>query len=322
MTFDPVPWAIGGGAVSPIESARLLAHLASNGGAGVVGPSDLKVKPLSPAAGGVAVGKGAGAALNRFAGVDGGQQSYLLRNPGDHGPVTINPTPSGSGRSDLVAVIIEDPQYAGQPAPASVANGPYVRVRVYEGVAANVTTLEQVAPGQAGLALARVDIPANTGTITAAMIKNLRELLTARSEPFLAVVNPTATANMPTAAYGDWIGGVVGTQVPIPRWANRVTLSGTVSGAKFNAPGAGGAVRVRLGADIFTEPVAFDLATAIQADRVQALMAGQSGLVVPASIRGTTQSMWFQGWKTSGSAITSDVWVMARLEAIFYEAPE
>lgn len=318
MTFDPVPWAIGGGAVTPVETGRLLAFLASGARTGVIAAGDLKVRALSPAGAGVVVGKGAGAALNRFAGADGGQQSYLVRNPADHGPVALSATPSGAARSDLIAVIIRDPQYAGQAAPASVANGPYVHVVVYQGVASNVTTLEQVAPGQAGIALARVDIPQNTGTITDAMIKDLRGLLTSRSEPFLTVVNPTATINMPTTSYGNWVGGV---QVQIPPWANRVTLSGIVAGAQFDAPGSRGAVLMALGT-IVTQPAAFDLSVASGFDRADALMAGQSGLVIPAAMRGTSQALWFRGQKTMMSNLKADTWVMARLEAVFSEAPE
>lgn len=317
MTFDPVPWAVRNAAVSA-ETGRLLAHLAAGGRPGVLGAADLKVRALAPNSGGVVIGKGAGAALNRFAGADGGQQSYLVRNPGDHGPIPITATPAGAARSDLIAVVIEDPFYAGQPAPVDVLNGPYVHVRVYEGVPAATTTLEEVDPGQAGLALARIDIPAGTATITDAMVKNLRGLLTARSQSFLQVTNPSGVNNMPTGGYADWTAPVL---VDVPPWANRVTLAAAVAGAYYSAPSAAGGILVRLGT-LLTQGVAFDVATSAGTDRIQTLMAGESGVVIPAGMRGTRQQLAVRAWKTAGSNVVADHNVAVRLEAVFSEAPE
>ena len=46
MSFDSVPWFVGGGALHSPEVARLLAHAATSGAAGVVTPADLAVSAL------------------------------------------------------------------------------------------------------------------------------------------------------------------------------------------------------------------------------------------------------------------------------------
>ena len=320
MTFDPVPWAIGGGAVMDVEVLRLLAHLASEGREGIVGIGDLKVRANAPTNGTVIVGKGAAAALNRFVAADGGQQSYLLRNPADQAGVAINPTAPGVGRTDLVAVIVEDPQYAGQPAPASVADGPYVRVKVYEGVPAGTTSLTQVDPGQVGLALARVAIPANTSAITDAMITSLRTMLSFRVEPFVVSLNTAGHIAMPGPGLANWIGNV---DCLVPSWANRLSLKAAVSGAVALGGSAGAQMRAVLtGASgtIATEAIA---GTISASGRFPTTIVGVSGLVIPAAMRGQSLKLWVQGAQTGGTgAAEADSYTAAHFDLLFSQAPE
>lgn len=222
MSWDSVPWFVGGGAQHSPEVARLLAYAATGGAEGVVAPTDLKVTALDVPAGAVRVLPGAGMVLNRAAG--GGQQTYAARLPvADE--VEIAATGSASGRSDLIVAQIEDPFMPGEPwqAPADPAVGPYVFTRVIPNVPAGTTRLQD-APGFEGrsaLTLARVDLPPSTGTVTAAMITDLRGLVAPRTKRVLVnAAMPASAANLTSGTFVDWPTG--GITVDVPSWAQKV----------------------------------------------------------------------------------------------------
>lgn len=181
MAWDSVPWFIGGGAQHSPEVARLLAYAATSGAEGIIEPGDLKVSALSVPGGAVNIAPGAALIRNRATGGD--QQTYIGRNPVQDS-VQIAAT-SGSKRSDLIVAQIEDPFMAGEPwqDPADPAVGPYVFTRVIPNVPAGTTSLQGIPEysGRSAVVLARVDLPASTGTVTAAHIVDLRKLALPRS---------------------------------------------------------------------------------------------------------------------------------------------
>jgi len=312
---DGVPWAVGGGAEIQVEALRLLSYVAIGGQEGVLGGTDFKVKSSDPDGPGVVVSKGAAGTLNYGAGADGGQQAYLARQAADSDPIAIAPTGSGGGRTDLVALVIEDPQYAGQPAPASVKNGPYAKLVVYQGVAANVWKLSHVDPGQTGIALARIAIPAVTATITDAMITDLRVPMSARTSPFAQVINTPTGRAMPQGVYGDWL---FGPTVRIPPWANRVAMSATVSAATAAPDVSSGGLSLVLGS-MATPTVAFSLPGA-GVYSASALQVGAT-LVVPPAMRGTDQQFVVVGNQQTGSVpVSTDGYTSVRFDAFFSEA--
>jgi hypothetical protein len=225
MSWDSVPWFVGGGAEHSPEVARLLAYAALGAAEGVVTPGDLKVVPLAVPGGAVTVSSGAALILNRAAG--GAAQTYVARNP-TADTVAIAPTGSAAGRSDLIVAQIEDPYMAGEPwqAPADPKVGPYVFTRVIPNVPAGTTRLQDV-PGYAGrsaVTLARVDLPASTGTVTAGLVTDLRALARPRSER--QVVKGTLATNTTTLSTGSWqafpsnpIPGIV-----VPSWATHAVV--------------------------------------------------------------------------------------------------
>jgi len=172
MTWDGVPWVIGGGAEHSPEVARLAIYAAMGGAEGVVGVDDCKVVPLNVPGAGFRVLAGGVVIANKAAG--GGQQTYVARNPDDD-TVMFTPTGSGGGRTDLVAVVVEDPEYAGQPTPTDLAHGPYVRTKLYTNVSPTVTKLADVDPTQTGYALAKYTLGVSDGTLQAADITDLRK---------------------------------------------------------------------------------------------------------------------------------------------------
>jgi hypothetical protein len=332
ITWQGVPWAVSG-ANHPVEVGRLLAHIATDGAEGVVGPGDCQVRALAVPGAGFRVMPGAIAAQNKFPG--GGHQAYLMRNP-DEDVVTITPTGSGGGRTDLVAAIVEDPQYPGQPAPASVTAGPYVRTRVYTNVDAGVKTMTAaqamaaVAPTQTGVALAAYTLGTSDGTLDQADIVDLRAKLQSQTRVYtrmLNVPNGTAWENLTTAAFSTFPNSAA-FDVPVPSWATKVGLELHASGIEVFDGSTGtagdwnGQSRVTLGtiATASSEvrpPTSRGPGTS---DTFSWLCAGE--VPVPKAMRGTTQRLRSEALRggSVGGMVVRATWgttVVAR--AIFSE---
>lgn len=223
--WDSVPWFVGGGAEHSPEVARLLAYAALGGAEGVVSPGDLKVVPLDVPGTQVRVSDGAALILNRATGGD--QQTYVARNP-DYDTVDIASTGSSGGRSDLIVVRIEDPNMAGEPwqQPADPTVGPYVFTRVIPNVPNTTTRLQDVAgyEGDSAYTLARIDIPASTGTITSGMIVDLRHLARPRSQRAVySVANPKADLIALSSAW-QALPSVPVTGIQVPTWATHAVI--------------------------------------------------------------------------------------------------
>lgn len=173
MTWDNSPWAIEGGQ-SSADVGRLVAWHATNGFVGVARPTDLRVRAKDVPGGAVLLGPGACTvpvkALGKFL------QSYVGVNPADD-ELAVPSTGSSGGRSDLIVARVENP-ITGEP--WQIADGvdpitaQYIFSRRYPGVPAGTSHVNQVDPSASAITLARIDIPANTGTITQAMITDLR----------------------------------------------------------------------------------------------------------------------------------------------------
>lgn len=259
MSWDSVPWFVGGGAQHSPEVARLVPYAATGGAEGIVNVGDLKVQALAVPGTSVRVLPGAALILARSVGGD--SQTYLARNPTED-VVAISSTGSGSGRSDLIVAQIEDPFMAGEPwqDPTDPTVGPYVYTRVIPNVPAGTTRLQNV-PGYSGrtaVTLARVDIPASTATITAAMIKDLRKVARPRRERAMQVFFPQGVwrsgtaAEMSRSGYATWpITLAQRPYVDVPTWATRVDIichmSGIIYARGSTSTDTAAGVRTRLG---------------------------------------------------------------------------
>lgn len=231
-------WFIGGGAEHTQESARRLTYATTGGSEGVCGVSDLQVLPLETPGQGVRVVTGS--ALIRSNYVGGETQTYM-------GTVYVQeevPTsPSSStpgGRSDLVVMRVEDPFAAGspwpEPAPEDIATAQYIYIRVISGVPAGTTSLQSV-PGHendTAVALARIDFPPSTGTVTSGMIKDLRKVAQPRrADAYIARKVPTGSSGTANNVIGQWQvfpPNLTGGQVVVPEWATWVELQAEWSG--------------------------------------------------------------------------------------------
>lgn len=323
MTLEGVPWMVGSGAQHSAEVGRLLAYAAVGGAEGVVGPGDFKVTASDTPDGNVNIAAGGLAVLNAFP--DGGQQAYLLRNSDT---ITQAMTPQGAGgtRYDLVCILVEDPQYAGQPNPPDVADGPYVRVAVYEDVSSTTKALSEVDPGQSGYALARVAFSASDGTVTNAEITDLRQLVQPRRKEVTRIISPVGTTALPGSLGTTPVGA--SWNIDVPEWATRVILEGLWASVQMvdTSSGAGNALggcRVQLGT-LNTQTTLWQADANASNKPVTQVMAAAEDLAVPDAMRGSTQSLTAQMSKTGGSGMTAQCtqYTTATVKATFYEDVE
>lgn len=244
MTFEGVPWMVDE-ADHTAEVGRLLAYAATGGGEGVIGPADCKVVASAIPDNKVLIDSGGLAILNRFPG--GGQQTYVARNVGAT-EVALDPQGSAGVRYDLVAVVVEDPEYPGQPAPATIEDGPYVRAKVYKDVGPTASTLQEVDPDQSGYVLARVKFDASDGTINPVDITDLRELAQPRTKREILIANISGESNIVSPTFIQWSNGL--RVVSIPAWATRLKVMIHVTGAIHSDPDVQGFMRIRVSDDV------------------------------------------------------------------------
>ncbi|MEU8540914.1 hypothetical protein AB0C52_13155 [Streptomyces sp. NPDC048717] len=286
--WDTVPWFTEGGAEHSSQVARLLAFAAFGGSEGVVGASDLQVRALSSPAAAVSVRSGACAVLNRAAG--GGYQAYAARLPsGDQVAVAAT---GASKRSDLVVARIENPfapgESWGHPADAKV--GPYVFTRVISGVPSTTTSVRQVRPGDSAITLARIDIPANTSSITQSMIKDMRDMVSPRSRRRLYTSSPGSDQNWAGNSKGQWVQWPAAARwtVEVPPWATKARIMLTLAGVQVMRGGVWGASAWKLGS-IQGQSVNLDTGKSDGSERLHLISADT--ITVPAAMRGTVQTL-------------------------------
>lgn len=219
--LDPVPWFIGEpGAQHSAEVARLLAYAATGGAEGVVASGDARVRPLVVPGGGVRVDPGAVVVRSPLQ----SQQAYIQRVASET-VVDIAAAGSSGARTDLIAVVIRDSsQPGGGDPPDDVAHGPYATLEVVSGVPSGTTRLQDVSGWQnsTGYALARVTLPANTGTVQSSHITDLRQLVSARKDRRMLLeytTQPLTTINQ--SAFQDFPRAF---NVDVPAWAQKAVV--------------------------------------------------------------------------------------------------
>jgi hypothetical protein len=298
MAGEGVPWMING-ARHPGEVGRRMAWAATKGERGVIQPTDCKVRALVTPGAFVVVNPGGIAIRNTYPGGSG--QSYLI-----HIGTTINvpiAATGGSARTDYVIARISDPQYAGA-IPADPENGPYWWIETVPSITGLTYPFEL---------LASVTIPANTATITGAMITDRRRIAMARTDftdldhPVVAADAQTLTATSdypaggttwPLSAERDW------QTVDIPDWAVYAKIRLDWSGVKSPPGNAWGWVWVQLAPTVNpdnrkTQGTFYDTTGNTTTARIH-LMAADT-IYIPPALRGTAQKIYPRGNVNSGS---------------------
>lgn len=310
MAFSGV-WMVDGFRVSG-TLGRLQLQSATRKGNGIVEAGDLRLKAGDSVSGGAAspvvnIGDGACVARGRERLWQG---SYYGYNIGDI-PITVSPT-AGTGRSDLVYARVEDPTISSSPWDHT---GPDDNVwyPVYKTGVANTT--KTVPAGETGIPIARIDIPANTVNITQAMIKDLRQMVDARTKtvvlPLQGVWPGTTGSNIDE--YTDFVGGkTVWSPWPhdatfttdCPDWATSVKVIyawGQVQFIRGKTTGtnqeADGNVRVAIG-NTATDPMRY-MSRAGSPDYNRMSIVGADEIDLPKALRGTTITVEMQGKATA-----------------------
>lgn len=169
MALVNVPWATGNGALNSVELARADSYIGSKGETGVCSPDHMQVSALPTPGSAVRVSRGVVVMENRYPNVFG--QSYVAMET-DSTDVPIPATGSTGGATRYVIVRVDDPTQGGQQ-PADPATGPYNRYAV-------VSNINGLSYPHA--VLARINQPANTATITAGMITDMRAIAMPREK--------------------------------------------------------------------------------------------------------------------------------------------
>lgn len=327
MTLQLDSWAVGGAGSSP-QIARLMLTSATRSGNGIVEPSDLEVQELAVPGTSVRVTAGAAVMLGQEAVFQG---SYYAHNVGEE-EVPIAATDGGGGRSDLLILRAEDPNIDGTPWTHDPATDNIYYFRVIEGVAPDAT---EVPAGTTGVALARIDIPTSTATITQDMITDVRTMLQPRSEYVIRTqqgISPIDYAgNIKTPSWENWPD--LTWTVDVPEWATQVQVDATWANvgvfpddyAGSGATDARGEVRVTLisgGTEIVTQAGAYNFNELSPSNGYRANIGVLDDIVIPSALRGTTCEIRMQvSGNDVGGRLRADSYMHAGVRLMFNEIP-
>lgn len=327
MGYDPVPWMVGGGAEHSPEVGRLVAYAASGGVEGCVGSTDLKVTALGTPGLSVSVARGSLMVPNRF--TSNTQESYVVRMATPE-TVAIAATGAGVTRTDLIATIITDPFVAGSthPTPPNAKVGPYVKTIVVPNVSTSVKRLQDVAAyaTATGFALARVTLPPSTTGVTNAMITDLRSMAQTATSRIMRAVTSTGSVEganagpIPLNSYGPFPTQATW-PISIPTWATHAVVRGDINAFRVIEGWVQGRVRAMFVGQVVRES-SFDLTTAVP-DSYRSSVGFASEITIASQYRGTTQTLSFEGMRSSGTGrIVADLYTQSLLDITFEQRTE
>lgn len=306
MTFANAPWAIDGALLSSSLARRSL-YASTSGEDGIVSVNALQVIPLSTPGVGVRITPGTAIITNGYQGVlSARNETYTVSNPGEHViPSEEMPASNPSAKSYILAIVIGDPEFSQAGHPWMLVSDPpvgeeqtfqYVRPTLIE-VSAGTTKLNVPYPA---LPLARIDIPANTTTITSGMIIDLRKVALPRNKEDVKYVfgaaNNLLGGSTPVLQYENWP-NTAHWDIDVPDWATVAKIQSFIYGAiatknnmraRFRVAAYSGSTLVAT-----TDLTHFNGPDAVGTDRPAILMGGD--FVIPAAYRDTTLTFRVQG---------------------------
>lgn len=329
MALEMDSWAVTG-AQSSARIARLQLQSGTASGNGVVGMDHLRVLPLPVPGTAVRATSGGATILGQESAFQG---SYFAFNVGDE-DIPISPTGSGGGRSDLVVLRVEDPNIDGTPWGHDVTVDPVYYFRVIEGVSSTAT---EPPAGMTAAALARIDLPPNTATITAEMITDVRRPANPRSQRTLRVQRGG------TQAGGGWdeAGNIVDDyerwpqhdwSVTIPEWATQVQVLANWDNAFYDPKGgttgahdARGLLRVGLvgSQTVYTTESAYNFNPTAPNNGYRCSAANRDQISIPAALRGQTVQVRMYAKGTAGQLgrLVADNYANFSVDLQFLELP-
>lgn len=310
MALFPQP-ILTNGATHSAQQFRMLVRDLARGAEGVTEGDDLKVVQRSTPGGGVTVGDGSGVVKGR---ANPFQGHYAVCNVGD-ASVDIAAT-GATTRTDMVILRVEDPEYEG-------TLNPQTDEICYFQVIPNVSSSATAIPdGRTGIPLARITVPANTATITNAMITDLRKVANPRRERHHLIQTPAALSTNIGGTSGTWtnFSTAAGWSVPVPDWASRVVLSLSAGQLRYNTAAFFGGLRATFGSSLIIQSVVLD--DNGTGNRRNTAVLGDT-LTVPANYRSTNQTLRFQacGYDPNPGFVGVDVASTLVADVEFFEAP-
>ncbi|MEU6054239.1 hypothetical protein ABZ829_27935 [Streptomyces xanthochromogenes] len=290
MALFPAP-ILTNGATHSAQQFRMLVRDLANGAEGITAGSDLKVTQLGTPGGSVQVGVGSGVVKGRVSAFQG---HYAVCNTAAV-TVAIAPT-SGTGRSDMLILRVEDPEYEGTLNPAT---DQIAYFQIISNVSSSATTIPD---GRTGIPLARIDIPSSTATITNAMIKDIRACANPRTLRRLFTQSPaSASANISgTSGTMAYFSTAAGWNVAIPDWASSAIVSITIGGLRGQTGSFYGALGATFGASLGVQTTLIDDNGGTGVRRSTQALADT--LTIPDAYRGTTQLLRVQATGYAGNA--------------------
>lgn len=313
MALDPVPWLIENGASHSANVARNVSFAAFGGQEGIVSPTDFQVLALGTPGAAVNVLPGTAAIQSRAANI---RDEMYVGRASTATQVNISATGSGS-RTDMIVLMVENPWLAEEPwaDPPSNANGPYFFIRVLSNVnsaAKTVAGLGSAYTGYSAIALAKITIPANTATITQAMITDLRQLSQPHSQRTLRIFRPASqSANIPHSATFNDFPATDNAIIEVPSWATHFRFTtqigsftfGNTNNAQYDLAGQF-RLRVAFGFSVgYYGASTYDLSQPPGAYyQKESTVIGQDNIPIPVNGRGANMTLRVQANRTSGDA--------------------
>ncbi|MGW5689799.1 hypothetical protein ACWEWX_02210 [Streptomyces asiaticus] len=316
MALNPTPIATTG-ATHTAQQFRMMIRDLSRANEGITEGDHLKVTALATPGGGVQIADGSAVIIGRVSSVQG---SYSAYNIGVDTSVTIAPT-GGSGRSDMVILRVEDPEYEGTRDPAV---DPIVFFEVVSNVSSSATT---VPSGYSAIPLARIDIPASTATITNSMIKDLRKVANPRRDrilyPYYAQ-DPLVEISGTSETWKTHPNLTMAT-IAVPSWATTAKIVFTISGVRLADGNVWGNFRFMIGSIEAAQYVGIDdnQGTAARRNTVQMVETIDLTTTAGAAMRGTNQPFYSRMRTRSSNAgkIGVDATTTFNIDVEFTEGP-
>lgn len=286
-------WAVDG-ARMPAAIARQETYRKTNGARGINLPGDLKVRALAVPGGAIRIDAGGATSPNDYIADHGGQSYGMLKET--EGQLNVPATGSTGGATWYVVYRVQDPQYGDNlPVGADPATFEYDYFELVSSIA-NIPYPHVV--------LAKITMPANTATITQAMITDLRKIanpqrwsemftyaLTTGTEDQLNVTSnyPDGGETWPEATETAW------GEIDIPEWATHMRIKMTWAQVRFPGGDAWGYAWVQVAptvnADNFkTQAVTWDADNSTTPHRVTIIAADDKA--IPTALRGTSQKIY------------------------------
>lgn len=321
MALHPVPIAVTG-AAHTAQQFRMLVKDLSRDNEGVTTGLDLKVSALSTPGAGVQIGDGSGVIAGRVSPVQGHYAAYNIGTD----TADISAT-GGTGRSDMLVLRVEDPEYEGTRDPET---DPIVFFEIVPNVSSTATT---VPSGYSAIPLARIDIPASTATITNAMIVDLRQVANQRRERILYPFYPSNTyAISGTSETWKTHPALPSASPPgnmrniwIPPWARQALVIFSVSNLRLADGNVWGGFRFQLGTIEAAQWVGIDDNQGTAPRRVPNEMVEIIDLTTTAgaAMRGTWQPFYsrMRTRSTNAGTITVDDTTTFKIDVEFLEGP-